>query len=125
MLFTTKKTFPYQQIFWAFLLTIILFLGINITFTNKVMAGTNNLPNSVAKAVLQDASKRSRLPLKQLRIVESRQRNWADGCLEITQPGIICTQQVVPGWQVKVVGGRQSLIYRTNNSGSVVKLGSI
>jgi hypothetical protein len=125
MIFITKKTLPYQQIFWAFFLTIILFLGINLTLVNTARADTNNLPNSVAKAVLQDASKRSRLPLKQLRIVESVKRDWADGCLEITQPGTICTQQVVPGWQVKVVGGRQSLIYRTNNSGSVVKLGSI
>lgn len=125
MLCIAKKTIPYQQIFWAFLLTIIVFLVINSSFVNTAMADTNNLPNSVAKAVLQDASKRSRLPIKQLRIVDSVRRDWADGCLEIIQPGIICTQQVVPGWQVKVVGGRQSLIYRTNNSGSVVKLGSI
>ena len=120
-----QKTIPLQRIFLALVLTLILFLGINITFVEMATAGTNNLPNAVAKAVLQDASRRSRLPVKQLRIAESVKRNWSDGCLEIVQPGMMCTQQVIPGWQVKVVGGRQSLIYRTNNSGSIVKLGSI
>lgn len=124
MLYLHQKNIAFKQI-WALVLTIMVFLGTNITFVNTARADVSNLPGSVAKAVLQDASKRSRLPVEKLRIVDSVKRNWSDGCLEIAKPGTLCTQQVIPGWQVKVVGGRQSLIYRTNNSGSIIKLGSI
>jgi len=116
-----QKSIPNQQVFWALVLTLILFLGINITFVNTATADANNLPDSIAKAVLQDASKRS-IAVEKLRIVDAVQRDWSDGCLGLAQPGTLCTQQVVSGWQVKVVSGQKTLIYRTNRSGSVVKL---
>lgn len=116
-----KKTISNRH-FLTLVLTIILFLGVNLTFVNTAAADANNLPDAVAKAVLQDASKRSNLPTEKLRIINSIPRNWSDGCLGLAQPGTLCTQQVVSGWQVKVVSGQKTLIYRTNNSGSVVKL---
>lgn len=82
----------------------------------------SNLPDSVAKAVLQDAQKRSHLSVKQLRIANAEPRNWPDGCLGLAVPGTFCTQVVVPGWQVTVESGQKSFIYRTNTSGSLVKL---
>jgi hypothetical protein len=82
----------------------------------------SNLPDSVAKAVLQDAQTRSHLSVKQLRIVNAEPRNWSDGCLGLASPGTFCTQIVVPGWQVTVESGQQSFVYRTNNSGSLIKL---
>jgi hypothetical protein len=82
----------------------------------------SNLPDSVAKAVLQDAQMRSRLSVKQWRIVNTEPRNWPDGCLGLAPPGTFCTQIVVPGWQVTVESGQKSFVYRTNNSGSLVKL---
>ncbi len=120
-----QETLPFQQIFWTFILTIIVFLGINITFVKTATADVNDLPNAVAKSVLQDASKRSSISTEKLRIVESVRRDWSDGCLGLAQSGTLCTQQVVSGWQVKVVSGQKTLIYRTNSSGSIVKLESI
>lgn len=108
----------------GFILASILCLVFSITFVNSAVANSTNLPNAVAQAVLQDASKRSGLPIEQLRIVAAVQRDWPDGCLGLAQPQVICTQQVVPGWQVKVVNHQQAFIYRTNHSGSIVKLGS-
>lgn len=123
MPFYHQKSIPNQQIFWTLVLTIILSLGINLTFVNSATADSSNLPDAVAKAVLQDASKRS-INVEKLRIVDSVPKNWSDGCLGLAQPGTLCTQQVVSGWQVKVVSGQKTLIYRTNRSGSVVKLES-
>lgn len=120
-----QKAMFAEKAFLAFVLTLILFLGINIAFVNTAVANSNNLPDAVAKSVLQDASKRSRLPVEKLRIIGSVRRDWSDGCLGLAQPETLCTQQVVSGWQVKVVSGQKTLIYRTNSSGSVVKLGSI
>ena len=82
----------------------------------------SNLPDSVAKAVLQDAQMRSHLSVKQWRIVNAEPRNWPDGCLGLASPGTFCTQIVVPGWQVTVESGQKNFVYRTNNSGSLVKL---
>lgn len=120
-----QKTLPFQRIFWTFVLTIIVFLGINITFVKTATADVNDLPDSVAKSVLQDASKRSSISTEKLRIIGSVRRDWSDGCLGLAQSGTMCTQQVIPGWQVKVVSGQKTLVYRTNNSGSIVKLESL
>ncbi len=78
-----------------------------------------NLPKSITDAVLQDASRRSRLP-SDLRIVEAERRQWSDGCLGIRRPGILCTAVVVPGWLVTVESGQQRLVYRTGDFGSGV-----
>jgi hypothetical protein len=79
------------------------------------------LPDAVAYAVLQDASRRSGLPTYRLRIVSSQRRDWPDGCLGVPSPRERCTSNIVPGWQVTVETEQRYLIYRANNSGSVVK----
>jgi len=83
-----------------------------------------NLPDSVANAVLREASRQSNLSIAQLRIAKTEKRDWPNGCLGIVERGILCTQAIVPGWQVTVKGGGQTFVYRTNESGSVVKLES-
>jgi hypothetical protein len=138
----------HQQLFAALVLTTILPLGAGITFlvANAVypnLSGTakvpnnkqheaiatqplwdGNLPDSVVQAVLQDASRRSNLPSHELNIVRVQQRDWPDGCLGLALTGIFCSQTVVPGWQVTVNAEQQSFVYRTDNSGSLVKLES-
>ncbi len=137
-----------KQLFTALVLTVILPLGAGITFlvANAVypnLSGTakvpnnkqheaiatqplrdGNLPDSVVQAVLQDASRRSNLPSQELNIVRAQQRDWPDGCLGLALTGIFCSQTVVPGWQVTVNAEQQSFVYRTDNSGSLVKLES-
>ena len=83
--------------------------------------GDDKLPNSVAKAVLRDASSRSNLSLGELRIVKAEQREWPNGCLGLVERGRFCTQAIVPGWHVTVKGGQQTFVYRTDDSGSLVK----
>src|SRR5207237_1904369 len=38
------------------------------------------------------------------------------------EPLILCAQRIVSGWRVVVEGGRQTLGYRTNETGSLIKL---
>ena len=83
-----------------------------------------NLPDSVTNAVLREASRQSNLSIAQLRIAKAEQREWPNGCLGIVERDVLCTRAIVPGWQVTVKGGRQTFVYRTNESGSVVKLES-
>jgi hypothetical protein len=84
--------------------------------------GSVNLPKAVADAVLQDASRRSGLPISKLRIVQAERRTWSDSCLGLGTPVESCLQVLVPGWLVTVEGGQQRLVYHTNASGSVLRL---
>lgn len=83
---------------------------------------SSDLPRSVNRAVLQDASQRTGLRPNQLRIVQSERREWSDGCLGLGRPDFGCMAVIVPGWQVIVESGQQRLVYRTNESGSQVVL---
>lgn len=73
-------------------------------------------------SILQHASKHLGLPTSALRITHAQSQTWSDNCLEIHDPEIFCTQTPVPGWQVKVASTKQSWIYRTNASGSLIKI---
>lgn len=90
------------------------------------LASTNNpsnkLPTSVKNAVLQVASKRLQQPISQLTIVESQQQTWRNGCLELAEVDEFCTQALVPGWRVVVGGREKTLVYHTNQTGSIVRL---
>lgn len=143
-----RITHQQNQLFAALVLTTILPLGVGITFlvANAVylnLSGTVkvpnnkhhkaiatqplqdvNLPNSVVQAVLQDASRRSNVPSQELNIVRAQQRDWPDGCLGLALSGIFCSQAVVSGWQVTVNAEQQSFVYRTDNSGYLIKLES-
>lgn len=88
---------------------------------NGQSPNTEALPATVTKAVLQDAQTRSRLPLSQLRIVQAELVEWSDGCLGLAEPEQFCTQAIVPGWKVTVVGGQQTFVYRSDEAGSLVK----
>jgi hypothetical protein len=84
---------------------------------------TSDLPEAVSNAVLKDASKRAGKSIDKLKIIGSESRTWKDGCLGLAESGSICTQVLVPGWEVKVSNTKsKTWVYRTNNAGSLVKL---
>jgi hypothetical protein len=81
------------------------------------------LPAAVAKAVTKAASQRTGQATSTFKIVQAEKRTWPDGCLGLSQPSIACTQALVEGWLVTVNGAKGTqLVYRTNESGSLVKL---
>lgn len=83
---------------------------------------SDKLPTSVKNSVLQAASKQLQQPISQLRIVEFQQRTWNNGCLELPNPDEFCTEALVPGWRIVVRGREQTLVYHTNQTGSIVRL---
>lgn len=81
------------------------------------------LPDSVTNKVLEAASKQLGFSTSQVRITMIQKQTWANGCLGLYSfAGQMCTQALVPGWLVTVEGNQQRLVYRTNESGSLVKL---
>ena len=91
------------------------------TFLNP-MGTSANLSTAVGNSVLRHASQHSGLPASSLHIAQARPQTWSDNCLGLTDFEASCTLLPVPGWQVAVVSGQRRWIYRTDASGSVIKL---
>jgi hypothetical protein len=87
--------------------------------------GSTKFSDTLAKAVLKEASQRTGLSTSELRIAETTKKDWSNGCLGLGSSDEVCTQAIVPGWQVTVTGGRRELVYRTNESGSQVRLDTV
>lgn len=85
-------------------------------------ANENRLPPRVANAVRQDLSRKTGIAPGQLRITQFSRQTWPDGCLGLPEPDQFCTQALVEGWRVVVTHQDQTWVYRTNDSGSLVKL---
>lgn len=122
---TDKQPTPF---FLAVGLTALLYFTVGTAPPNptgslsRTQQERENLAQSVASAVLQDVQARSRVPASALRIVKAEPQTWPDACLGLQDTGDSCTRARVPGWQVVVANGQQRWVYRTNASGSVVKL---
>ena len=80
------------------------------------------LPLEVQTAVLEAASQQTSKTVASLVVLNSQPKEWSDGCLGLTEPGKVCVQKVVLGWQVEVTDGLRNWTFRTNESGDLVKL---
>ncbi|MBW4551716.1 MAG: hypothetical protein KME35_11490 [Aphanocapsa sp. GSE-SYN-MK-11-07L] len=80
------------------------------------------LPAGIVEQVLADAAARSDLEPSQLKISKAEPKIWSDGCLGLGGLNALCTEALVPGWQVVAQSDRQRWVYRTNQSGSQVML---
>lgn len=89
---------------------------------NRRSATSSILSPEFENSVLQHASKQLGLPISALRITQAQSQTWSDNCLGIHEPEIFCSQTPVPGWQVEVKSDQQSWIYRTNATGSMIKI---
>ncbi|MGD1896327.1 MAG: hypothetical protein ACFB16_05165 [Phormidesmis sp.] len=81
----------------------------------------NNLPPSLSELVLNAAAKDARARKEQLEIVKAEPRTW-DGCLGIEEPTTACSQVLIYGWKVTVIGENRLLVYHTDMLGYQVKL---
>lgn len=94
----------------------------NVTAGMESPAVAASLPEAIRTAVMADAAERTGLSADQLTIIQAEPQDWPDGCLGIAEPDTLCTQAIVPGWQVVVQGPEQEWVYRTDSNGGQVKL---
>lgn len=79
-------------------------------------------PQAMINTLRQSLSKQTGIPAKKLRVVESSQTTWTNGCLGLAKPDEMCTQVMVPGWRVVFSNGTQRWIYRTDATGKNYRL---
>jgi hypothetical protein len=80
------------------------------------------LPKPVADAVAQAAAPLLKVSANQVELLSFEQKTWPDGCLGLASNTEFCTTVLTPGWLVVVGANQQRLTYRTNETGSVVRL---
>ena len=92
------------------------------TPTTETTSSANELPATVQRAVLSDATKRISKPAGALQITQTQKENWPNSCLGLEEADTVCAQAIVPGWKVVVSDGERELVYRTDEKGKLVKL---
>lgn len=125
-----KRTIQPSLVIQALAFTGILYFSFNPTSSSNSRTAqsyqsiqTRATPLApVSNAVLQDVSQQSGLPISDLYIVDARQQTWSDSCLELGKKEALCTEVLVPGWQVTVASDQKRWLYRTNGSGTLLKL---
>jgi hypothetical protein len=73
---------------------------------------------SVTEAALADAGKRTGLERAALKVLSAAAVTWSDGSLGCPRPGMMYTQALVPGYQVRIEAGGQVLDYHAGRSGA-------
>ncbi len=60
--------------------------------------------------------------ISEINLVEYEKIQWPDGCLGISEPDVMCTQAIVPGYRVILEKGGETYSFRTDESGQMIKL---
>lgn len=90
--------------------------------TDVTWIGTEPLPRDLATGVMRDLAQKLDVPINQLRVAQVSREIWADSCLGLAIADEVCTPGSVEGWQLEVLGDRQSWFYRTNQAGDQIRL---
>lgn len=123
-----RKAIQPRLIIQALAFTVILYFCVGqappeqSTTMFSVIGRSATLSTAVGNSVLQHTSKQFGLPTSALRIVQAKAQTWSDSCLGLGDSGGSCTQMSVPGWRVTVASKQRRWIYRTDSSGSLIKL---
>ncbi len=91
--------------------------------TDFVIASTpTQPPQAMVNTLRQALSQQTGIPAKKLRVIESSQKTWPNGCLGLAKPDELCTQMMVPGWRVVFSNGTRRWVYRTDATGKNYRL---
>ncbi len=92
------------------------------TLAQSLVIQSQPSSQSIQQAVVQDLAQRTGQPLQTFKVIHIGQQTWPDGCLGLSEPDVLCTMALVPGWRVVVSNGAQEWTYRTDDQGQIIKL---
>lgn len=87
-------------------------------------AAPSTIEPTVQAAILDTIAADLSVPADNLQVIRSEPQTWPDGCLGLGEADEICTQALVQGWLVTVTDGETTWRYRTDQTGSQVRLES-
>jgi hypothetical protein len=78
---------------------------------------TAAVPKGVRHAVVADAAKKWNVAESTVVLVRAEQVTWSDGSLGCAEPGVMYTQNLVPGYLIVAKTAVGELAYHTDNRG--------
>jgi len=116
-------------ILWTLTLqnTLAVFpLPIESGLTNgKLLANQLSAPPNLIQVVRQDLSQRTKIPLQEISVKNSKPMTWPDGCLGLAKTDEFCTQMLIQGWQIILGHDKKTWIYRTDSQGKAIRLEAV
>src|SRR6188474_3285625 len=77
------------------------------------------LPPAV-QAAINALMQQLNLKADQIKVISYEAMEWPDGCLGVVHMGMMCTQQIVPGFLVILEANGVQYEFHTNQDGSLV-----
>jgi hypothetical protein len=74
-----------------------------------------------AGAAITALSRNWGLPADQITLVSTEAVDWPDGCLDVPEEGLDCTQVITPGFRVILEADGKQVEYRTNEDGTQLR----
>jgi hypothetical protein len=87
---------------------------------NHVNAANDSDLQSIIRAAVDDAARRTGRNVSALQVVSSEAVTWPDGSLGCPQPGVMYTMAPVPGYRVRIQAGDTVLSYHASQRGYLV-----
>ena len=88
--------------------------------TSRYMRVMNVDLQSIARAAIEDATRRTGLDASTLKVVSSEAVTWPDGGLGCPEPGMLYTMALVPGYRIRIQAGDKVLDYHASRRGILV-----
>lgn len=79
-------------------------------------------PTAVVEAAQAALAKTLGVETTAIQVVASTEAEWPNGCLGVEQPGVMCTQAIVPGYQVILGANGTTYEVRTDRTGGQVAI---
>ncbi len=69
-------------------------------------------------AAIQEVSRKYNIAIDQITIASTEEKTWPNGCLGVVIPGILCTDVIVDGFNIKLEANGQKFEIHTNQDGT-------
>ena len=77
------------------------------------------MPDEILQAAIADAARQTGVDPSAITVTSAEPVVWPNGAMGCPEPGMMYTQALVPGYQIKLEAGGQTLDYHASESGTV------
>ncbi len=90
---------------------------------NPQPGGIHDLPVEPAAAIARkDLAAKLSFDEKSIVILQITDTTWTDGCLGLGGPAESCLQAMIPGFKIELLAKGESYFYRTDKTGTSVRM---
>ncbi len=90
----------------------------------KLANQAKKIPNNIVDAVRQDLGSQIGIAPETIKVSEVSQETWPNTCLGLPKNDEFCGQRLVEGWRLVLSNGKDRWVYRTDNSGKLMRVES-